>query len=61
MLSELNIVTELSREKTHQLVANAVRWWLQQFQETDSVPHGRGTGRQNTLKKNFDQIQEAFI
>jgi hypothetical protein len=39
---------------------NAIRRWLEQFQEPGSVLHRKGTGRPNTSQENVDRIQEAW-
>jgi hypothetical protein len=39
---------------------NAIRRWLRQFQETDSVLHREGAGRPSTSQEDVDRIQEAF-
>jgi hypothetical protein len=39
---------------------NAIRRWLQQFQETGSVLHRKGTGRPITWQEDVDRIQEDW-
>jgi hypothetical protein len=39
---------------------NAIRRCLKQFQETGSVLHRKGAGRQSISQKDVDRIQEAF-
>jgi hypothetical protein len=39
---------------------NAIRRWLKQFQETDSVLHRNGVGRPSTSQETVDRIQEEF-
>ncbi|GBM31561.1 hypothetical protein AVEN_213791-1 [Araneus ventricosus] len=39
---------------------NSIRRWLTQFQETGSVLHRKGAGRQSTSQENVDRIQETF-
>jgi transposase len=39
---------------------NAIRRWLNQFQETGTVLHRKGAGRLSTLQEDVDRIQEAF-
>jgi ABC-type uncharacterized transport system auxiliary subunit len=40
---------------------NANRRWLKQFQETGSVAHRKGTGRQSTSQEDVNKIQEGFF
>jgi hypothetical protein len=39
---------------------NAIRRWLMQFQETDSVLHRKGAGRPSTSQEGVDRNEEVF-
>jgi hypothetical protein len=39
---------------------NAIRRWVKQSQETDSVLHRKGAGRLSTSQEDVGRIQEAF-
>jgi hypothetical protein len=39
---------------------NAIRRWLEQFQETGNVLHRKGAGRPSTSQEDVDRIQDAW-
>jgi hypothetical protein len=42
------------------ILDNAIRCWLKQFQEADSVRHRKGTGRTSTPQEVVDRIEEVW-
>jgi hypothetical protein len=40
---------------------NAIRRWVKQFQETNSVLHLKGSGRRSTSQEDVDRIQGAWM
>jgi transposase len=39
---------------------NAIRRWLERFQETGNVLHRKGEGRRSIAEEDVDRIQEMF-
>jgi hypothetical protein len=57
-LSKSNVFTEQYGQDP--LSDNAIRRWLQQFQETGNVLHRKGAGGPSTSQKDVDRFQGAW-